>query len=84
MSVAEAWDTPRAAANEPADYHSLEGARELADKVNAFWAARGIKANARPVLMPFSAAMRSNYYVVRSDLVVGTRVRAEPKPEVEA
>lgn len=52
------------------DPSKLEGARELADKINAYWDARGLKANARAVLMPFSPRMREAYYVIRSDLVV--------------
>lgn len=52
------------------DPSKIEGARKLAEKINAYWAERGVNANARAVLLPFNPRMREAYYVVRSDLVV--------------
>lgn len=64
------------------DPSKLEGARKLAEKINAYWAQRGINANAHAVLMPFSPAMREAFYTIRSDLVVQRdRVIALPRQE---
>lgn len=80
MSMAE-WDTLTESAD-PIDPSSLDGARQLAEKINAVWAARGIKANARPVYMPFNEAMRGGYYAIVSDLiVVDNKVRAQAKQQ---
>jgi hypothetical protein len=65
------------------DVSKLDGARELADKINAYWEARGVKANARPVLMPFSADMREAFYAIRSDLVIRRAgIDALPRKEI--
>jgi hypothetical protein len=60
------------------DASSLEGARRLAEKINAIYQARGLNANARPVLLPFSKSMREAYYVIRSDLVNGLPRERQP------
>ena len=72
--------------SEGPDPSKLQGARELAEKINAYWDARGVKANARAVLLPFNPRMREAYYVIRSDLVVKRdRVGAqEPKEATHA
>lgn len=65
------------------DPSKIEGARKLAEKINAYWAERGVTANARAVLLPFNPRMREAYYVIRSDLVVQRdRVGALPRKEV--
>lgn len=50
------------------DESSLKGARELRDKVNAFWAERGFTANARIVRHKFHKSMRGAFYEIASDL----------------
>jgi hypothetical protein len=61
------WSRPTELPDGP-DCSSLDGARRLAEKINAIWAEKGVTANARPIMEGFNPAMRQHFYSIKSDL----------------
>lgn len=53
------------------DHCTQEGAQELAERLTRFWAGRGVEINAWIEESSFSPHMRSNYWIVRSNLING-------------
>lgn len=53
------------------DSFTEAGAKRLIDKIVAHWAARGVAVVVEPRRGPFAIAMRSAYFVVRSNLING-------------
>lgn len=68
MSAMEVWDEPPVDENDETDGSTLAGAQRLAEKINEVWAAKGVKANARPARRPFHPTMRGAFYTVETDL----------------
>jgi hypothetical protein len=60
---------PIASAITADDNLSQEGAQHLAEKINTFWRAKGIEANARPVPVKVATRKaREGIWIIESDL----------------